>query len=159
MSAERFVIIGIFGPIFVIYQVYLIKIAKMRLVQMHDKKNVSLNVLNVWIYKTLLYALYIQIIITSYSSLIIIWCSADENVNRGNYDNFNFLVKNQWISTTVVTCLKAVQNLFWNCAYYFQFLEWLSILLMIRFEQKMNLQKIIYRSNDTVDDQISNYNK
>ena len=73
-SLEKYIILGISGPTLTCFTIYLLKIARQRLIQMRHKKYMSLNVLNIWIYKWLIMGLVIQVIISIYSTILIVTC-------------------------------------------------------------------------------------
>ena len=47
-------VIGIFGPILTVLPIFLIKMTKKRLEQLYNIKNVSLNIINVWMYRSII---------------------------------------------------------------------------------------------------------
>ena len=135
-SSERYWVIGIFGPILIIIPYYFIKIGEKRIHEMHQIKNVSLNILNHWIYQFLILSLYLQIIISTYATFVIIFCQANKDSVGYNskLQDYNFMVRNQWISVLIVSILKIFHDFFWSMVIYFQVFEWVSIYILIRFE-------------------------
>ena len=127
---------------------------------MYQIKNVSLNILNHWIYQFIILSLYLQIIISTYSTIVIIFCQANKDSNEGGkLSDYNFMVRKQWLSVLIVTLLKIIHEFCWSMAIYLQVFEWVSIYILIRFEEKSSLQEIIYRKKETVNEQIRNFNK
>ena len=64
-----------------------------------------------------------------------------------------------WISFLVLSILKFLQIVFAGCAIYSQIFEWFSVWQLIRWENLMALNKIIYRSTETVEETILLFNK
>ena len=70
-------VIGLLGPVMVVIPVYLIKIAELRIEEMYEKKNISVNILNDWIYRFIILSLKLQVVISVLSTFIILFCQID----------------------------------------------------------------------------------
>ena len=91
---------GTLGFMFTVIALIFIKYTKKRLNELYNHKNVSLNILNVWIYKTMILALIIQMIINIYSTTLFVSTST------------SWLKTNMWFSLGLNGSLRVVRILF-----------------------------------------------
>ena len=59
----------------------------------------------------------------------------------------------------IITILKIFHDLFWSLAIYFQVFEWVSIYILIKYEEKASIDQIIYRNKETMNDSIKKFNE
>ena len=75
---------------------------------MHNISNVSLNVLNVWLYKFMKIVLLLQIFLASYTSSVSIIVTIDYQYE----DGITWLANNMWFSLFIIIVVKKIQDLF-----------------------------------------------
>ena len=63
-----------------------------------------------------------------------------------------------WVSTLIISGLKLFQIITAGCVVYLQIFEWLTVYQLIKWENLMALNKIIYRSKTTIEEAIILYN-
>ena len=115
--------------------------AQQRLRELRSIKNISLNIINLWIYKFIISAVGAQILLNLYLMLV--------QYNSFAEEDEGWLHEHLWFSFLVCSIIKLVIIIFSDLVFYFQIYEWFSILYVIRNERKRNLSSLAGKSEES----------
>ena len=103
--------------------------------QTKNVNNVSINVINLWIYRFVIVGLFMHILINMYVVIVqIVSCFREDQ----------WLHKNIWFSVLICSIVKFVQIICIKSTYLMQVLEWFSILFVIKYESKEAIKNMQY---------------
>lgn len=115
--------------------------AQQRLHELRSIKNISLNIINLWIYRFIIISLGIQILLNLYLVVVQFNSFVDQDEV--------WLHEHLWFSFLVCSLIKLEIIIFSNLVFYFQICEWFSILYVIRTERKSNLKSLARKSEES----------
>ena len=72
-SVKVYWYVGLCGPFLSLVPLFMIRQTRKKLNEMYEKKKVSVNIINVWMYKFILISLSIQTFISCYSTIVILY--------------------------------------------------------------------------------------
>ena len=78
-SVEIYWFVGIIGPLFTLAPILMLYKCKLQLEEMHAKRKVSINIINVWMYNCIIMTLIIQVIISGYSTIVILYTQSQKD--------------------------------------------------------------------------------